>query len=113
MSRRKIETDEAYADPDTYRKMLEPHGSRAAALTALRGFFEDVLAARIKHRLPEVAVVAEYVYAEDGKEFWNAGAINFGNPLKGEYLYALGLGKSRADRAKLIDGAMAGQAVLP
>jgi hypothetical protein len=55
-------------DPSLYRRMSEPHESLEAANAAWLAFYADVRAAREKHRIPDVLIVAELPFIDNGEE---------------------------------------------
>lgn len=55
-------------DPAHYRRMSEPFHDAVSANDALAAFFEDVKAARDRHRIADVVVLCEVSYSLDGDE---------------------------------------------
>lgn len=96
----------AIQDPALYRLMCEPHADADAAEAAMVEFLKDVRAAREKHRIKDVHVVAEVTYLADGKEVTGASSIHNGNAGNALPMLASAYG---AERARWED--MLGQAV--
>lgn len=55
-------------DPKHYREISVPFDSVEAANKALAAFFENVEAARNKHRIPDVVTLCEISHVLDGEE---------------------------------------------
>jgi hypothetical protein len=89
-------------DPATYRSMLEPHASAAEADQALNDFVEDVRAARAKYKLPNVLIVADVNYMNDGEETSGRVCVNIGDSHHGYPLAAFAYGYEKAKAAEFI-----------
>lgn len=61
-------TTTTHNDPATYRRLSVPFPTVEASNEALTAFFEEVRAARERHRIPDVIVLAEISVMIDGEE---------------------------------------------
>lgn len=96
-------------DPANYRRMSEPFRSGEEANEALSAFFDEVQAARERHRIADVVVLCEVPHAapviEDGeyrgvKEVRGAAEMFLGDSARVLPMLAMGLG---AERRRLDD----------
>lgn len=69
-------------DPKHYREMSMPFESVEAGNAALAAFFEDVKAARDKHRIADVAVLCEISHALDGDEVRGYASSHYGDSAR-------------------------------
>lgn len=88
-----------FNDPATHRAMLEPHTDKGSLDTSLQAFWEDVAAARKKHRIAQVYIVIEGLALDDdgaeGRYIING---HFGSSESSETLAAYGYGHEVALR---------------
>jgi hypothetical protein len=69
-------------DPKLYLDLAQPFSSEADAEQAIKAFFADVEAARARHRMPDVYLVAQYgIAAEDGAVGEYLCRLQLGDPL--------------------------------
>jgi len=97
-------------DPENYRKMCEPFASANEANAALEAFFADVRAARKKHRIANVLMVAELRvnYPETGEGSAMVHGFN-GDVLMAVPLAAFAYGKTQEEQRQLINNLAAGK----
>ena len=67
-------------DPANYRAMSIPHDNLDAANAAWSAFYADVFAARQRHRIADVLVVAALNFSDEGKEQSAPVCSSMGNP---------------------------------
>lgn len=92
------------SDPKTYRKMLVPFANQDEFDAAASGFWDDVMAARKKHRIADVHFICIGSYVLDtGEESEGLFSGHIGNVSRGESMVAYELGKLSQEREKLID----------
>ena len=86
-------------DPANYREMCVPHGSADEANAALDLFFDEVAAARKRHRIPNVLLTLEVRHLDaEGGEVEARASLSFGDSAHAEGLAAFALGFERAKR---------------
>jgi hypothetical protein len=67
-------------DPAHYRACNQPHESIDAANTAVAAFDEDIKALRLKYKLPNVVIMAQFsVIGKDGEESIRAADLCHGD----------------------------------
>ncbi len=90
-------------DPELYLRMSEPHASREADEEAYDKFFDDVRAARERHRIREVVIVSLTTHeSPDGvRAMFRAG--NMGSSAHVEKMLATALGLEREQRDRELD----------
>lgn len=54
-------------DPENYERMAKPYQSKVDGTAALNGFFNDVLLARQKWRIPEIVIACAVYIDSDSK----------------------------------------------
>lgn len=97
-------------NPGRYRDMSHPHDSAAAAREAFMRFHEEVVAARIKHRMADVHVIVMYNYrTEDGDEAQAIANAHLGNSLLAESMCAFAYGREKKERDEAIAKAVRGE----
>ena len=85
-------------DPENYRKLLEPFATPEAANIALIAFYDEVRAARNKHRIPDVLVVASMNVAYDSGEGRAISRKYDGDISREESMAAYAYGAAGAER---------------
>lgn len=87
----------------TYHKMCEPFASAEEANNAIDGFWDEVYALRVKHKIPDVHVVLYATYlTEDGEVSECAVDFHAGDVTKSEMMLAWAFGRAQADREEKI-----------
>lgn len=66
-------------DPKTYRELSNPFATNEEANAALRAFFDDVEAARRKHKIADVIALCEIVVEIEGEETRGSGSLHMGD----------------------------------
>jgi hypothetical protein len=66
-------------DPKLYREMSAPFDNGDDANAALQAFYEDVGAARKKHRISDVVVLCEIAHMLDGSEVRGSSSTMIGH----------------------------------
>lgn len=66
-------------DPKQYRELSQPFDSSEIANEALKRFFDDVEAARTKHKIADVTVIVEVRHMIDGEEVRGSASSHFGD----------------------------------
>lgn len=96
-------------NPETYRAMSEPFLTPEEANAALQAFIEDVRAARLKHHIADVTLVAQsnLLYA-DGNEARALSHVHIGAVQESEGMLARALGEAQAERREAINKLLAG-----
>lgn len=69
-------------DPKRYRRMCEPFPSLEATQDAITAFFNDVEAAREKHRIADVILIAEVVHEADNTEVRGSSTLLLGDSTR-------------------------------
>jgi hypothetical protein len=89
-------------DQKTYRACQEPK-TEAECAAAWQAFADDVYAARVKHKIPDVLVVAKLlVVYSDGEEGVGYTRLICGSQLEAEPMASWALGTAAAERRELI-----------
>ena len=89
-------------DQKTWRACQEPK-TEAECEAAWKAFAEDVYAARAKHKIPDVLVVAKLlVVYDDGEEGVGYSRLICGSQLEAEPMASWALGNAAAERRALI-----------
>lgn len=102
---------EAINDPENYRRMAEPFASPQEANAALDAFFDDVRAARQKHRIADVLTVTMFtVRYADGEEGAALAHCHNGEVLKAESMAAYALGSEQQRHREAINKFVSGRA---
>jgi hypothetical protein len=97
-------------DPANYRAMQEPHENADAAVAAYEAFFDEVMAARKKHRIVDVHVISKVrALRDDGAEGEMLLAGHIGNSAESEAMCAFAYGQEKARREEYIAAALAGK----
>ncbi len=94
-------------DPKLFREMSEPHESPEKAGEALKGFYEDVRAAREKHRIRNVMIVGEVSMIIDSEQTQAMSYQTCGEITAAEMLAAYAMGYAKREREMLIAKAQA------
>lgn len=102
-------------DPSLYRRMSEPHESIETANAAWLAFYDDVRAVREKHRIPDVLIVAELAFINNGEEAHAPVCSTIGNARIAVELAAFAYGqevkaKDRRIASAVLDGEKAAKA---
>lgn len=96
-------------DPQNYREMSVPFFGPEAANLALEAFYDDVRAARQKHRIADVlTVVSVNVIYDEGGEGAALSHSHNGDPMKAESMAAYVFGREQADRKAWLNKLVAG-----
>lgn len=90
------------ADPKLYRQLNVPFDTDNLANDALTGFYEDVMAARIKHKIADVVVISQVSIAIDDDESVAISAWSCGDVLKREAMCAWAYAKYSHEREQMI-----------
>ena len=102
------------ANPELYRKLSEPFGSKEEADTEIAAFFEAVSQLRQKHLMPDVIVMAQANVIHEGDETIMQATAGFGDPLRMVTMLAQALGREQAENdaylGKLLKAARRGVA---
>jgi hypothetical protein len=85
-----------------YRELSQPFESAKAADEALNAFFEDVRAAREKHKVPECYIITSATWTDGDKESGGFSAGGFGKQMEHEAMCAYALGKVQSEREEKI-----------
>lgn len=94
-------------DPTRFRECSVPHETAEKADEALRAFYEDVDAARVKHRIAQVALVSQVNYVmEEGRETAAYSVSHIGDGLHQEAMMAYGYGVAKTLREETIADAL-------
>ena len=95
-------------DPANYRELSAPFTSIGVANAALKAFFDDVRAARQKHRIADVLTVVSVNVAYDSGEGTAMSHSTNGDVLKAQalaaYAYGVEQSESRERMARLVAG---------
>lgn len=90
-------------NPGLYRKMSEPFSGADEANAAVKAFFDDVEAAREKHRIADVVVgVNIKVIYNDGEEGIGGSMMNLGDIMQAQLIAAMLLGQYQAECRQMI-----------
>ena len=89
------------SDPKLYRKLSEPFESQEAANSALQAFQEELYELRVKHRIRDLAFVAQIVIAKDEDEFEAMVSNHYGDSLKEVILFGYAYGRATARHEQL------------
>jgi alkanesulfonate monooxygenase SsuD/methylene tetrahydromethanopterin reductase-like flavin-dependent oxidoreductase (luciferase family) len=82
-------------DPALYRRMSEPFATTGDASEALSAFFEDVHAARAKHRIADVNIAASVNVVAEESDAPIIQRFHIGDQLKGAQMLAYAFGASQ------------------
>jgi hypothetical protein len=88
------------SNPERYRQLSEPYPNPEEANAAMREFDEALNELRVKCRVPNMIVIAEFLALrpEDGKTGAALVVARFGNAPEHEALVARALGRIQFDR---------------
>lgn len=100
--------DKVIQDEAEYRRCAEPFGTREEASAAISAFFEEVYAARKKHKVANVVVGVRDSVEEVGTIMSSA---SYGDSLVHESLCAYLYGQASSDRQAMIAGLLAPSSV--
>jgi len=89
-------------DPAHYREISTPFADVDKANQALDAFFADVKAARDKHQIPDVVVLAEVSHVLDGQEVRGSASASYGDSLKPLLMLAQAYGAEEARHADML-----------
>ena len=90
-------------DCERYREASEPHPSVEAAEEAVKAFFDEVGALRVKYHMKDLLLVwGVAVIDPDGVEMASMGLSGFGNQALWESMAAFAYGVEKTNRAKRI-----------
>ena len=95
---------------NTRIRIPEPFKSQEEAAKAIEGFHDEVAELRVKHKLPDVYVVAELNWEDDGIESVSMSTFGFGEQARHEAMLAYALGTVQAERQQRI-AQLIGQAI--
>ncbi len=104
------EQREFFSDPANYRKMSEPHASADAANDAIKAFYDDVEAARKKHRIRDVVVAVKVATMYGDEEGTAVTGFSFGSSVETVGLAAYAYGKEQAALREEHNRLLAGKA---
>ncbi len=88
-----------HSDPVRYFDMCKPHENDEAS----KAFYDEVSAARVKHRMPDVLVVVSFNVNYDDGVGAALNCFSFGDSRNTESLAAFALGQQQADRREHIN----------
>jgi hypothetical protein len=95
---------ERTSNPERYRQLSEPYPNPEEANAAMREFDEALNELRVKCRVPNMVVIAEFLAlrSEDGKTGAGLFMAAFGNAPEHEALVARALGRIQFERQAAI-----------
>lgn len=100
----------AESNPKRYRELNVPFESLDQTNEALDAFFADVKAARERHRIPDVALIAAVTYTGDaGTENASFARLSLGDQFKTAALLAYGYGAEQRTQRQLLDSLAEGK----
>jgi hypothetical protein len=101
--------DKITHDPENYHKMSVPHESPDLANEALRGFYDDVEAARKKHKIADILIITkDSVKYPDGKIGQFMQHSQYGNSLNAVPMAAFAYGQTQAEHREVINKMLGG-----
>lgn len=89
-------------NPARYREMCVPHDSQEAGNAALSAFYAEVEAARVRHRIADVEVLALIRYVSGKSEAEGMGRVHFGDELRSLPMLAEAYGRERRAHEELL-----------
>lgn len=97
-------------DPDRYRMCSAPFANTDEADAAVKAFLDDLEAARVKHRIADVAyVIQDSMKTDNGEPSMFIITGHQGDSLKREAMLAYALGQCQKERETLIGELLAGR----
>jgi hypothetical protein len=90
------------ANPELFRRMSEPYDTADAANAALEAFYADVKAAREKHRIAQVYVIAETNVKYESFESPAMSTASFGSGEHSLAMVAWAFGREQEQHEELI-----------
>jgi hypothetical protein len=94
-------------DPKKYREMSVPFATTEEANAALNAFFEDVKAAREKHRISDVVVLCEISHKIDDEEVRGGAFTSLGDRARVIIMLAREFGAEQARHEAAVAGVIA------
>lgn len=95
-------------NPTRYRELSQPHASPAVLDESLQAFFDEVSAARERHKLANVFLIVKTpVMDSTQKEVEMGSTLRLGDSFRMIELVAWAFGKEQADQREMVASAVA------